>query len=169
MENSVDNKKAEISFLLKELKKLISKHSDEVSEYLKDEYYFQDTEDKIDDKKKISFSKLKYEYYDLAVEFRNFVLQYNISNDEIKESIVDNRKTDPKYILHERPIGDKKEGKMDDEESIDSDDDDNEEKMDENKIIDNEETMGKNETIDNEETTDSDLGKETTKNQQLTV
>ena len=44
MENSGINKKAEISDLLKEFKELIKLHSSKVSEYLKNEYYFQDIE-----------------------------------------------------------------------------------------------------------------------------
>ena len=50
MENSVAIKKAEISFLLKEFKKLIELHSDKVAEYLKNEYYFQNTEEMVNDK-----------------------------------------------------------------------------------------------------------------------
>ena len=59
MENSVAIKKAEISILLKELKKLIRLRSDKVAEYLKNEYYFQNTEEMINDKDVNSFSKLK--------------------------------------------------------------------------------------------------------------
>ena len=59
MENSVAIKKAEISILLKELKKLIRLRSDKVAEYLKNEYYFQNTEEIINDKDVNSFSKLK--------------------------------------------------------------------------------------------------------------
>ena len=59
MKNSVAIKKAEISILLKELKKLIRLRSDKVAEYLKNEYYFQNTEEMINDKDVNSFSKLK--------------------------------------------------------------------------------------------------------------
>ena len=59
MENSVAIKKAEISILLKEFNKLIRLRSDKVAEYLKNEYYFQNTEEMINDKDVNSFSKLK--------------------------------------------------------------------------------------------------------------
>ena len=110
MENSVAIKKAEISLLLKEFKKLIELHSDKVAEYLKSEYYFQNTEKKINDEDMNSLSKLKYEYYDLANEFRNFVLQFNISHDDIQESVLDNIiKISIEYILHEQLKGDYEE------------------------------------------------------------
>ena len=75
MENSLDNKKAEISFLLKECKEFISLHSDEVAEYLKNEYSFEGIENKLNDNDYDDFESLKFEYYDLAKEFKNFVMK----------------------------------------------------------------------------------------------
>ena len=75
MENSVDNKTAEISLLLKEFKEFISLHSDEVAEYFKNEYYFEGIENKINDNDYDDFEILKFEYYDLAKEFKNFVMK----------------------------------------------------------------------------------------------
>ena len=47
MEKAVIKKKTEIFDLLEEFKELINLHSDKVSEYLKNEYYFQRLEEKL--------------------------------------------------------------------------------------------------------------------------
>ena len=57
MENPVINKKAEISDLLKEFKDLITLHSNEVSEYLQNRYYFSDLEETLNDEN--DFNTLK--------------------------------------------------------------------------------------------------------------
>ena len=63
-------------------------------------------------------------------------MEYNISHDEIKESILDHIiKIIPDYILHEQPIDNEKET-MNDEETID-----NAKSMDGKKTIDKEETI----------------------------
>ena len=80
-------------------------------------------------------------------------MEYNISHDEIKESILDHIiKIIPDYILHEQPIDNEKET-MNDEETIGSDDD--EESMDEKETIDNAKSMDGRKTIDKEETINS--------------
>ena len=55
MEKAVINKKAEVYDLLKEFKELINLHSDIVSEYLKNEYYFQGLEKKLNDEDEDDF------------------------------------------------------------------------------------------------------------------
>ena len=150
MENSVINKKAEISDLLKEFKGLISLHSNEVAEYLKDEHYFPGLEDKLNGKDENDFHSLKLEHCELDSEFRQFVMKYNMRHDAIKETTLDNIiKIIPNYILHEQPIDNKKES-MDNEESIDSDLE--EETIDDEEAMDDEETIGsdlKESTINN--------------------
>ena len=49
MENSTTIIKAEITFLLKEFKKLIKICNDKVEDYLKNKHYFQNTEEMIND------------------------------------------------------------------------------------------------------------------------
>ena len=49
MEKAVNRKKTEISDLVAEYKELVNFHSDEVSEYLKNEYYFKDMEEDFND------------------------------------------------------------------------------------------------------------------------
>ena len=110
MENSVINKKAEISNLLKEFKELIDLHSDKISEYLKKEYYFSELEDILNDKDENDFNSLKFSHCDLATEFRQFIIKYDIRHDEIKESTLDKIiKISPHYILHEKPMNNSKE------------------------------------------------------------
>ena len=69
MESSTTIIKGEIAFLLKEFKKLIKLYDDEVEEYLKNEYYFQAVEEMINDKDMNIFSKMNFEYFNLAKEF----------------------------------------------------------------------------------------------------
>ena len=88
MENSVINKKAEILNLLNEFKKLIKLHSDKVSEYLKNEYYFQDLEQKLNDEDENDIEDLRNEHHNLGKEFRQFVIDYNIDHSLIKESTI---------------------------------------------------------------------------------
>ena len=157
MGNSVAIKKSEISFSLKEFKKLIELHSDKVAEYLKNEQYFQNTEEMINDKDMNSFSTLKYEYYDLANEFRKFVLPYNISHDDIQESILDNIiKISIEYFLHEQPKGDCEESDSDDGDSDDDEPINNEEPINNKETINNEETINNGKPINNEETTNNE-------------
>ena len=75
MENSTTIIKGEITFLLKEYKKLIKIYNDKVEDYLKNKYCFQDVEEMINDEHMNMFSKLNIEYFNLAREFRNFVLR----------------------------------------------------------------------------------------------
>ena len=108
MENPDINKKAEISDLHKEFKDLITLHSNEISEHLKNEYYFSDLEETLNDENE--FNTLKCSHYDLATEFRQFVIKYHIRHDEIKEPIIDNIiKISPHYILHEKPMNNSRE------------------------------------------------------------
>ena len=129
MENSVDNKKAENSFLPNEFKKIINLHSDDIAGYFQDAYYFQDVEEKINDKNMKSLALLKYGYHDLATEFRNSMLKYNIIHNEIAESVLDKIiKINIDYILHEK--------RRDGIEDLDSDDEsDNDEELIDNNDI----------------------------------
>ena len=88
MENSVINEKAEISDLLKEFQELIKLHSSKVSEYLKNEYYFQDIEQKFNDNDKHDIHDLRSEHYNLGLEFRQFAIDYDICHTLIKESTI---------------------------------------------------------------------------------
>ena len=103
MENSTTIIKCEIAFLLKELKKLIKLYNDKVKYYLKNKYFFQDVEEMINDEHMNMFNKINFEYFNLAKEFRTFVLRYNVSHDHITESVVNDILKRPiEYILHRR-------------------------------------------------------------------
>ena len=56
MKNSRSIIKDEIAFLLKEFKELIKLYSNKVEGYLKNEYYFQDIEEMINDENMNMFS-----------------------------------------------------------------------------------------------------------------
>ena len=48
-------------------------------------------------------SKISFKYYNLAKEFRNFVLRYNVSQDHITELVLNDIIKRPiEYILHRR-------------------------------------------------------------------
>ena len=97
MENLVIKKKAEILDLLTEFKQLIKLHNSKVSEYLKNEYYFQDLEQKLDDKEESDIEDLRKEHYDLGKEFREIIIKYNIDRSLIKESTINT-------FLREKPF-----------------------------------------------------------------
>ena len=124
MENSATIIKAEIVFLLKEFKKLIKIYNDKVEDYLKNKYYFQNTEEMINDNDVTMFSKLNLKYFNLAKEFINFVLRYNVSHDHITESVLNDITKRPiEYILHRRQSNydfDSDENDKEDEEIIDN-------------------------------------------------
>ena len=137
MENSTTLIKGETEFLLKELKKLIKLNNDKVEDYLKNEYYFQNVEEMINNENMNTFSKLNIEYFNLAKEFRNFVLRYNVSHDHIAESVLNNIVKRPiEYILHRR------QSQYDTDSETDSDDDESDDEYinndnNEKTIIDN--------------------------------
>ena len=80
-------------------------YSNKVEDYLKDAYYFQDIEEMINDKDMNMFNKLIFEYFNLAKEFRNFVLRYNISHDHVTESVLNDIVKRPiEYILHRKKM-----------------------------------------------------------------
>ena len=103
MEKVVNRKKTEISDLITEYKELVSLHSDKASEYLKNEYYFKNIEEEFNDMD--NFEELKHFYYDLGVEFRQYVIKYNINHDLIKENTINIfLKEKPfAYFLKEKP------------------------------------------------------------------
>ena len=106
MERSVNRKKAEISDLLKEYKELINLHSDKVSEYLKNEYYFSELEETLNDKDENDFKNLKISHYNLGLGLRQFFIEYDINHKLIRESTVDmfvKKKPFTYYILKEKP------------------------------------------------------------------
>ena len=81
MENSTSVIKAEIGFLLKEFKKLITIYNDKIN----------------------NFNKINFEYFNLTKEFRNFVLRYDISHEHISDSVLNDIIARPiEYILHRR-------------------------------------------------------------------
>ena len=78
-------------------------YSNKVEDYLKNEYYFQDVEGMINDEGMNMSSKISFKYYNLAKEFRNFVMRYNVSQDHITESVLNDIIKRPiEYILHRR-------------------------------------------------------------------
>ena len=87
MGNSTTIIKAEIGFLLKEFEKLIKIYNDKVENYLKNKHYFQNTEELINDNDINNFNKINFEYFNLAKEFRNFVLRYNVNHEPFLESV----------------------------------------------------------------------------------
>ena len=134
MENSTTIMKGETEFLLKEFKKLIKLYNDKVEDYLKNEYYFQDVEEMINDKNMNTFSKLNIKYFNLAKEFKSFVLRCNVSHDHITESVLnDIVKRAIEYILHRR----QSEYDTDSETGSDDDESDDDNNNDNNSIIDN--------------------------------
>ena len=57
----------------------------------------------INDDDMTMFSKINLEYFNLAKEFRNFVLRYNVSHKHMTESILNDILKRPiEYILHRR-------------------------------------------------------------------
>ena len=66
MQNSVITKKVEIYELLTEFKELINLHSDKVSEYLKNEYCFQNLENILNDDDENGIDYLRKEHHDLG-------------------------------------------------------------------------------------------------------
>ena len=80
MEKAINRKKAEISDLYKDL------HSDKISEYLKNEYYFKQMKEEFNDMD--DFEELKQSNFDLGVECRQFVIEYNINHDLMKEKTI---------------------------------------------------------------------------------
>ena len=87
MEKAINKQKTEISDLVAEYKELVNIHNDKVSKYLKNEFYFKQMEE--DYNEMDDFEKLKQFYFDLGVEFRQFVIEYNINHDLIKEKTID--------------------------------------------------------------------------------
>ena len=103
MENSISIIKAEITFLLKEFKKLIKIYNDKIENYLKNKNYFENTEEIINNNEINNFNKINFEYFNLAKEFRNFVLRYNVTHEHISDSILNDIIKRPiEYILHRR-------------------------------------------------------------------
>ena len=86
MEKAINRKKVEISDLITEYRELVNLHKDKVSEYLKNEYYFKGMDEDFDDMD--DFKELKHFYYELGIEFRKFVIEYNINHDLIKEKAI---------------------------------------------------------------------------------
>ena len=95
-------------------------YSNIVEDYFKNEYYFQDVEKMIDDENVNMFHKINFKYYNLAKEFRNFFLRYNVSHDHITESVLNDIIRPIEYILHRR------QSEYDSDSETSSDDDDNE-------------------------------------------
>ena len=103
MENSISMIKAEITFLLKEFKKLIKIYNDKIENYLKNKNYFENTEEIINNNEINNFNKINFEYFNLAKEFRTFILRYNVTHEHISDSILNDIIERPiEYILHRR-------------------------------------------------------------------
>ena len=80
MEKAIIRKNEAISVLTNQYKVLIELNKDKVSECLKNEYYFKQI--------KGDFEELKKFYFNLGVEFRRFVIEYDINHNIINENIV---------------------------------------------------------------------------------
>ena len=125
MENSTIIIKGEIAFLLAFLIALL--HFYKVEDYLKNEHYSQVVEEMINDENVNMINEINFKYYNLAKEFRNFVLRYNVSHDHIIESVLNDIIKRPiEYVLHKR------QSECDSHSETDSHDDNNN-----NAIIDN--------------------------------
>ena len=83
MEKAINRKKTEISDLVAEYEELVCLQSGRVSEYLKNEYYFKNMEENFNDMD--DFEDLKKFYFDLGFEFRQFICEYSINHNLIKE------------------------------------------------------------------------------------
>ena len=103
MEKAVNRKKTGIFDLVAEYKELVNLHKDKVSEYLKNEYYFKNMKKEFNDIN--DFEKLKQIYFDFGYEFSQFVIEYNINHDLIKEKTINIfLKQKPfLYLLKEKP------------------------------------------------------------------
>ena len=72
MEKAINRKKTEIFDLIAECKELVNLHSNKVSEYLKNEYYFKQMEEDFNDMD--DFENSKQFYFNFGVEFSNLLL-----------------------------------------------------------------------------------------------
>ena len=97
MENLIVKETAKIYDLLTEFKELINLHSNKVSEYLKNEYYFQDLKNKLNNEDENDIDYLRNQHYELGKEFRQFVIDYNINRKLIKKSTINT-------FLREKPF-----------------------------------------------------------------
>ena len=90
--------------LIYEFKDLVNLNKDKVSEYLKNEYYFKQMEEEVEEIGD-DFEELKKFYFDLGVEFRKFVIEYGINHNNISENTINIfLKQKPfTYLLSEKP------------------------------------------------------------------
>ena len=104
MEKEISRIETEISDLVAEYKELVNIHSDKVSEYLQNDLYFKQMEE--DYNEMDDFEELKRFYFDLDVEFRQFVIEYKINHDLIKEKTINIflKQKSFLYILSENPL-----------------------------------------------------------------
>ena len=104
MKKAIDRKKDEISMLIIEFKDLVDLHKDKVSEYFKNEFYFKRMKEDLEELGH-DFEELKKFYFNLGVEFRRFVIEYDINHDFISENTINIfLKQEPFiYLLSEKP------------------------------------------------------------------
>ena len=114
MKKAINRKKTEITDVVAEYEELVNIHSDKVSECLKNEYCFKQMKEDFNDMD--DFEELKQFYFNLGVEFRQFIIEYNINHDLIKEKAINIflKQKSFLHILKEKP----------DEEPIDYNNDD---------------------------------------------
>ena len=86
MEKAIKRKMEAISVLINQYKELIELNKDKVIECLKNEYYFKQIEEDLEEIKS-DFEELKKFYFNLGVEFRRFVIEYDINHNIINENI----------------------------------------------------------------------------------
>ena len=89
----------------------------------------------INDENMNTFSKLNIKYFNLAKEFRNFVLGYRACHDHITDSVLNDIVKRPiEYILHRRQSQYDTDNKTDSDSEDESDDDNNEKTVIDNNL-----------------------------------
>ena len=78
MENKVINKKSETVNVLKIFKELLTLHSDKIKDLSSYESYFKNIEEDIGDEDENDLDHLKNTLFNLAQEFKTFLIEYNI-------------------------------------------------------------------------------------------
>ena len=107
MGKTINRKMEAISMLINQYKALIELNIDKVSKCLKNECCFKQIEEDLEETKD-DFEELKKFYFNLGVEVRRFVIEYDINHNTINENIVNT-------FLKEKPFLYLLKEKIDDE------------------------------------------------------
>ena len=79
METKIMDEKAKIAYTHKIFKELISLYSDKIRDLSSYDYYFQDIEEDIEDDDEKDLDYLETLHINIAEQFRNFHIEYNIN------------------------------------------------------------------------------------------